>query len=379
MRKRVWAAAILLAAILLLPVLSSAGFGPGNGCAHEWEMTGGTPAACTREGKEVYTCRLCGKKKTVKTPALGHDWSFCTVVKAPTCTEDGLSRCTCSRNPAHVKEEVLKAAGHSWGEWTTVSEPGLTSPGLRSRICSRCGAEETDQTPPLVRRKEYELKLQVFPDGSGLPGVPQEDPGGLFTEWICAVANTGKKDLWILGAQETPGQERVFLAAGQVMLVPLRAAVPAESAELELQFFGETEDGERVCESERVTRPLAAGSPDPAAEPDSLVVSQELVSASEREEGYRVGEVVRWSVSVANHGNESMPRVEITDAGTDKLVLEDLAPGETRTAVREHRVSTQNAVAGFICWAVTAEAVGPDDAVHFSAVSAPVIVPVTVR
>ena len=159
-----------------------------NSGSPRWKLVSTTEPTCTASGKKVYKCEKCGEKKTERTDALGHDWSYCTVTKKPTCTEDGLLRCTCSRNASHVKEESMPALGHQWSEWTTRVSPGLTSSGTEERECSRCRAKETRRTAPLIQRKEYDLTLPV---SSPLVSWGQrQEPFYLFApyfQWACSL------------------------------------------------------------------------------------------------------------------------------------------------------------------------------------------------
>ncbi len=381
----------ILILLFLLGAMNTAGYAvtENKKCNHEWKLVRLTEPTCTKGGKEKYRCSLCGDEKTEKLPALGHEWSLCTVLKAPTCTEEGIIRCYCSRDASHYKDETMEPLGHQWGDWITIKYADLTRPGKKQRTCERCGAVESKQTPPLIRRPDYDLTLMIFPEESVLRDISAEQLAlsgstGFPMEWTGAVANTGKKDLWIVKASDTQQQERIPLAAGEVLLLPFRFFVNASdfqlnqrSAEITLQLFGETEAGECVCQSKKYSGRVRLLPDAQQAIAPGLTLSQELVPASPPEGGYRAEDAVRFSISVANTGNASISQLEIRDfAGDEPMVLERLAPGETKTVVREHRITRADAIAGYLCWALTARAVPDGGGEAFSVSSDPLMIPV---
>ena len=386
--KRRWTALVLFA---LMTVVILPGFAETRGCSHQWKLERRTEPTCTGKGKEVYRCTLCGKTKTEKLPALGHDWSYCTLLRAPTCTEQGVTRCYCSRNPEHYKDTTQDALGHDWGEWETVRAPWLTQSGLEQRMCSRCGEKETQQIPPLIRRKEYELTLFVFPDENTsrdicAEQITQAGETGLELEWICAAANTGNKDLWIRTNPEDSTQERVPLPAGETILISVYTTIQeadlipdTEMLETAFRLIGETEGGEQVCETGPVSGFVRISPAGMAEQPAvyGLEVRQELLPDSEGGNGYRMGSSVSCSVTVLNRGTADLSGVVLrSSAGEEVQIAESLAPGATRTAELEHIVIRQDAIAGYICWTVTAEATPTDGKDRISAQSNPLIIPV---
>ena len=98
------------------------------------------PATCTETGKtEGKHCSVCGTvlvaQETVA--ALGHDYGDWTQTKAPTCTEKGEEKRTCSRCDAFEVKEIA-ALGHDYDAWTQTKEPTCTEKGEERRVCSRC-------------------------------------------------------------------------------------------------------------------------------------------------------------------------------------------------------------------------------------------------
>ena len=104
-------------------------------------------ATCTEPGTTTTACRRegCGYSETEDTAALGHDWGEPETVSA-TCTEGGLVKKTCKRDPSHVETVTSGPLGHDWEEDFTVDvQPTCETDGSKSRHCTRCD-EKTDVT-----------------------------------------------------------------------------------------------------------------------------------------------------------------------------------------------------------------------------------------
>ena len=152
-------------------------------CAHNYKMTGETPATCTKAGVKTYTCTVCNDKKTETLAALEHSYGKptyawnginCTAervcsrdsshketetvtaavetTRAATCTLEELSTYTAVfTNTAfnHQKKENVVTAnklGHDYAVDFTEDKPATcTENGSKSRHCSRCDAK-TDVT-----------------------------------------------------------------------------------------------------------------------------------------------------------------------------------------------------------------------------------------
>lgn len=93
----------------------------------------------------IYTCETCGKRddtpKDVEQiphqfPLDSHGEIQYTVVKEPTCTEEGLSRATCTVC-GYPLEEVLDPLGHDWGDPYTVSGDPCLDPSTTYHDCKR--------------------------------------------------------------------------------------------------------------------------------------------------------------------------------------------------------------------------------------------------
>lgn len=81
----------------------------------------------------VHTCTVCGAKETAD-----HSWDAGTVVKAPSCTEEGTKKYVCTVCHAE-KTETIPAAGHT-PEAISGTPASCTAAGLtEGRKCSVCG------------------------------------------------------------------------------------------------------------------------------------------------------------------------------------------------------------------------------------------------
>ncbi len=67
--------------------------------------------SCTTPDATIRTCKICGKvEKEIRTPALGHDWDYGTIVKEATEDTNGLLEWTCQRC-GKKKQTVIPATG----------------------------------------------------------------------------------------------------------------------------------------------------------------------------------------------------------------------------------------------------------------------------
>ena len=201
--RRLLAMALVLAAGAWMS--ASAEIPANRSCDHQWSLVSSKPATCTEQGLKEYRCSLCGKEKTKKIPALGHKWGTCTIVTRQTCTEDGLIRCFCTRDPSHFEDKVQPAPGHSWGNWTMLKVPTWDEPGLSERKCQRCDSIQEQHLPSLAEQEEYALQLIVFPD---------PESGGEEIQYAAALVNRGKH------AVRVRLEEDMLLSSGQAVWIP---------------------------------------------------------------------------------------------------------------------------------------------------------------
>ena len=168
---------------------------------HKWnEGKVTTEPTCTEEGVKTFECTVCGKTKTEKVSALGHDWAEdFTVDKKATCEETGLKSIHCKRCDIKKDETVIpakghvagekkienatestcekggsydevvyctvcnkelsrttvktEAKGHKWDNGKVTTEPTYAEEGVKTYTCTACGATKTEVIPK--RNMEY--------------------------------------------------------------------------------------------------------------------------------------------------------------------------------------------------------------------------------
>lgn len=105
----------------------------GDGHRHSYGITT-VPPTCTEEGKNVFTCRICGQSFEQLLPALGHEFD-----------EYGICNRCCYGAPS------VACMHDQW--FVLVNTPATcTLPGEWYRVCLRCGEEEHVITEPLGHR-----------------------------------------------------------------------------------------------------------------------------------------------------------------------------------------------------------------------------------
>ena len=143
--------AILLLILLLAQFAPTALAGelPEGACPHAERTAEVLRApACTEDGLTLYTCVLCGETFTETVPAPGHALREC-FRRAPTCLKSGAAALICTRC-GELHTEDLPALGHDFpeeGEITTA--PACLKSGVKPYFCTRCGEPRTEDLPAL--------------------------------------------------------------------------------------------------------------------------------------------------------------------------------------------------------------------------------------
>ncbi len=121
---------------------------------HDYQSTGMEDATCTAPAYDVEECTRCGHvRKTEITgeaaqSALGHDFVKDTVVE-PTCTEDGYTVYKCSRCGETENREVVTTTGAHTAEIVTVLRAATcTTNGVGKTACKYCGEAMGYQSIP---------------------------------------------------------------------------------------------------------------------------------------------------------------------------------------------------------------------------------------
>jgi ribosomal protein S27AE len=107
-------------------------------------------------------------------------WGYCyhtyeSVVIAPTCTEQGYTKHTCSKCGDAYNDNYVDALGHISSDWIIDKEATVEAEGSKHKECTRCGATlETATIPKLDDPNTY------LTDENG--NVLTDENGNLLTE-----------------------------------------------------------------------------------------------------------------------------------------------------------------------------------------------------
>ncbi len=114
-------------------------------------------ATCTENGIGKYVCEECGASKYDPIPA-AHTWGATTqVITKATCDTDGEEIRYCSK--CQIKETfTIKALGHNWGEYVEKSKADCVKDGEMVRTCDRCDATESKIVPALGHKYIVDTK-----------------------------------------------------------------------------------------------------------------------------------------------------------------------------------------------------------------------------
>lgn len=100
-------------------------------------------ATCTENGIGKYVCTECGVYYEYQPIPAEHTWGATTqIVKEADCENDGLEIRYCTKCQYKDEEHVIKKLGHKWGEYVVESEPDCENDGKKVRTCSVCGKAE---------------------------------------------------------------------------------------------------------------------------------------------------------------------------------------------------------------------------------------------
>lgn len=97
---------------------------------------------CTTEGKQITTCKVCGKVLDTQTlAATGHTRGETVVDRKPTCTADGMEHACCAVCGTVIYSAILPAQ-HSFGEWVQYTPATAQGDGVQVRTCTVCNYTE---------------------------------------------------------------------------------------------------------------------------------------------------------------------------------------------------------------------------------------------
>lgn len=118
---------------------------------HSWNTTVTKAATCTEDGEQSHACATCGKVETETIPATGHH-EVAAGDKPATCTESDLSgRTVCSVCNQVVNEgTVLPMLEHRVGAGAVIRAATCTTEGLMTFSCQDCGVQVSTETIPAL-------------------------------------------------------------------------------------------------------------------------------------------------------------------------------------------------------------------------------------
>ncbi len=99
--------------------------------------------SCTEAGEhvEVVYCLECGEivsASRITDAPLDHDWDEWTIIKEPTCSEEGLETRNCRRDPSHIESRSIEKLAHQT-ELRGVKEATETEEGYTGdEVCTVC-------------------------------------------------------------------------------------------------------------------------------------------------------------------------------------------------------------------------------------------------
>ena len=154
----------------------------------EVKIENATEATCEVGGSydEVIYCTVCGKelsRTTIKTEAKGHKWNEGKVTKEPTCTEEGVKTFECTVC-GKTKTEKVEALGHDWdNDFTVDKEATCEETGLKSIHCKRCDSKKDETVIPAKGHVAGEKKIENATEAVC-------EAGGSYDEVVyCTVCN----------------------------------------------------------------------------------------------------------------------------------------------------------------------------------------------
>ena len=380
---------VVLVILYSIPVLGE------TACEHRWVLRSSTPPSCTAAGQELYVCDLCGAERAEITPALGHEWSVCTVIEAATCTQPGKTRCFCSRDSSHYIDKALPATGHEWSGWNVVKPATLTAPGLSERVCARCGDTEQSLITVKSHRERIALSLVMIPAlaSSSMQQGAEADDHPL--EFEGALINTGETDLritsFLVNGKEEPlpfdgvlllpaGQLKMFYVTAENLQKPDARRTESTGSNV-FYFLANTESGEQTSSNKvKLTGRVSIAPEDMPSAAPGIQVSQAIQPGSPVSVQYSLNDTVQYSVSVCNQSEEVFEQLKlIRDGSGDIQTLRDLQPGETRIVSLQYQITEQDVNNGYAFWTYSVQAEQNDKTKQMSFHSNLLVVPVTVR
>ena len=139
---------------------------------------------CTEEGVKECVCTRCGETKTEAIDALGHAPEETKPEVPATCEGTGLtSEIVCTRCGEVLEEqEEIAPLGHDWGDPVVTVEPRCLVPGEEVYTCERCGEEKKETIDALGHDRVSVPDTEPTCETSGVRGRVVCDRCGMVLE-----------------------------------------------------------------------------------------------------------------------------------------------------------------------------------------------------
>jgi len=173
MRKKL-CAALLLALLLCLfaPIAQAAQCAPDR---HNYVEVRRVPATPMEDGEVDFACTICGHEYTNILFATNHLWGPWETILAPTCTEPGRRRRTCTRAQPHNEYAAIPALGHDYRE--TRIEPSCFEPGRIIFVCANDATHTYEELIPAHGSHSFGDWRTETPAGEGTEGQEVRECG----------------------------------------------------------------------------------------------------------------------------------------------------------------------------------------------------------
>ena len=144
--KAVTILAIVLASLTVIGIVLGVALLPDGAEEHVCTYTTiGNTATCEQGGEKTQACSVCGDRRVIPIPALGHDMKYTD--EDATCTEDGMHSGMCLRCNYAIFEP-RPAFGHNYMISLETSST-CTAGGERVEICLNCNDEKRTPFDPV--------------------------------------------------------------------------------------------------------------------------------------------------------------------------------------------------------------------------------------
>ena len=107
------------------------------GCKHAclYDIQKTTPASCTQDGTQSFTCSICGDNFSNILPKTNHSYKTETVTE-PTCSVMGVQKTSC-QNCNYFYTSTIPLVEHNY-QITEKTEPTCTTEGYQTQACKYC-------------------------------------------------------------------------------------------------------------------------------------------------------------------------------------------------------------------------------------------------